>query len=120
VIITIMMIVIEEYKRRGRFDAYLEDGRWLCRSATPLLDASRKLLTEGLPPETPIAMRHKNSTTISLRSTIGAAAKLCVEHSQSGRPIFRKYHAKGVTEPEDEEILAEELSGHPAPPTTQP
>ena len=50
-----MIIVIEEHNRSGRFNVYLEDGRWLCRSTTPLLDASRKLLAEGLPPpETPI------------------------------------------------------------------
>jgi hypothetical protein len=115
-----MMIVIEEYKRHGRFDAYLEDGRWLCRSTTPLLDASRKLLAEGLPPETPIAMRHKNSTTISLRSIIGAAAKLRVGTSRYGRPIFEKHDAKDSSEPADEEILTEESSDAPTPPLTQP
>src|SRR6516164_6662934 len=111
-----MMIVIEEYKRRGRFDAYLEDSRWLCRSATPLLDASRKLLAEGLPPETPIAMRHKNSATVSLRSTIGAAAKLRIGVSGTGRPVFKLVENR-ASEPEDEEILVGEA---PTPSTTQP
>jgi hypothetical protein len=111
-----MMIVIEEYKRRGQFDAYLEDGRWLCRSTAPLLDASRKLLAEGLPPETPIAMRHKNSTTTSLRSTIGAAAKLRVGVSGTGRSVFKLIENRS-SELQDEEILVEEA---PTPSITQP
>jgi len=103
-----MIIVIEEHNRSGRFNVYLEDGRWLCRSTTPLLDASRKLLAEGLPPpETPIAMRHKSSTTISLRSTIGAAAKLRIGVSGIGRPVFKLAENRS-SEPEDEEILVGE------------
>ena len=74
-------IVVKEFKRRGRFDMYL-DGRYLGRSTTPLLTAVRILLAEGLPPETAIEMRHQGSTTISLRSTIGAAAKLEVNNER--------------------------------------
>jgi hypothetical protein len=76
-------IVIKEYKRRGRFDFRLEEtGRYLGRSSTPLLTAARILLAEGMPPETPIEMRHEGSITISLRSTIGAAAKLEVNNER--------------------------------------
>jgi hypothetical protein len=69
-------IVVKEYKRQGLFDAYL-DGRWLCRSHAPLLSAARVLLAEGIPPETPIMMRHEGSETVSLRSTVGGAAAGC-------------------------------------------
>jgi hypothetical protein len=48
-------------------------------------------------------MRHKNSTTVSLRSTVGAAAKLRVGVSRTGRPIF-KVAGNDASEPEDEEI----------------
>ena len=81
-----MLIVVKEYKRRGLFDAYF-DGRWLCRSHAPLLSAARVLLAEGIPPETPIMMRHQGSETISLRSTVGGAAALVVESSRWGRPV---------------------------------
>lgn len=94
-----MQIVVKEFKRRGRFDMYF-DGRYLGRSTTPLLTAARILLAEGLPPETPIEMRHQCSTTISLRSTIGAAAKLEVNNER-----FAPYRPKkgGVEGTEDEE-----------------
>jgi hypothetical protein len=74
-------IVVKEFKRRGRFDMYL-DGRYLGRSTTPLLTAARILLAEGVPPETPLEMRHQGSTTISPRSTIGVAAKLEVNNER--------------------------------------
>jgi len=91
-----MMIVVQEHKRRGLFDAYL-DGRWLCRSHAPLLSAARVLLAEGIPPENPIMMRHQGSETISLRSTVGGAAALDVESSKWGRPVFTR-HKKSTGE----------------------
>src|SRR5262249_22232057 len=95
-------IVVKEFKRRGRFDMYL-DGRYLGRSTTPLLTAARILLAEGLPPETAIEMRHEGSTTISLRSTIGSAAKLGV----SGDRFVEYQGGKAVGAAKDEEIEAE-------------
>jgi hypothetical protein len=71
-----------------RFHAYV-GGRKLCTSRTPFLTAARILLRNGLPPETPIVMRHKGSATISLRSTVGAASSLSVS-TKGGRPVFRR------------------------------
>jgi hypothetical protein len=97
-----LQIVVKEFKRRGRFDMYL-DGRHLERSTTPLLTAARILLAEGLAPETAIEMRHQGSTIISLRSTIGAAAKLGVSEGR-----FYEYGSnKFPHSPEGEEIEAE-------------
>src|SRR5262245_18162331 len=97
-----MQSVVKEFKRRGRFDKYF-DGH-LGRSTTPLLTAARILLAEGLPPETAIEMRHQGSATTSLRSTIGAAAKLEVNNER-----FAPYRPRkgGVEGPEGEEIEAE-------------
>jgi len=60
-----------------RFDAFMGD-RWLCRSWTPFLAGARVLAADGVPPETPLLMRHVGSDTIALISTVGAAAALTV------------------------------------------
>src|SRR5262249_43934076 len=102
-----MLIVVKEYKRRGLFDAYL-DGRWLCRSHAPLLSAARVLLAEGIPPETPIMMRHQGSGTISLRSTGGGAAAVVVESSRWGRPVPARHENQQARPRPD---LADDESG---------
>jgi len=66
------------------------DDKILSSSRQPLLDAARALLAEGIPPETPIMMRHQGSETISLRSTVGEAAKLTVKEKPNG-PKFQKW-----------------------------
>src|SRR5215217_6312129 len=58
-----------------RFHARVED-RHLCTSRTPFLAAARVLMKEGADPGTPITMSHEGACTVSLRSTVGQAAKL--------------------------------------------
>jgi hypothetical protein len=67
------------------------DGRLICTSRQPLLDAARVLLAEGLDPETYLVMRHLGSAHDSLSGSIGTAALLTVEHSVQGKPVLRPY-----------------------------
>jgi hypothetical protein len=71
-------------ERPGRYAAVLPDGRVLVQSRQPLLDGARKLLAEGVPPETVLETRHKGSTIVAQRSTVGEAAKWTVHESDKG------------------------------------
>jgi hypothetical protein len=74
----------------GRFHARVQD-RHLCTSRTPFFAAARVLVEEGADPETPITMSHEGSCIVSLRSTIGQAARLTVEESERSGPRFVRY-----------------------------
>jgi hypothetical protein len=80
------------YSTRGQlFDGWV-DGRFLVkRSTTPLCDAARALLAEGVDPATKIVMRHANSPDDALRSTVGVVAGLTVKDDSVGKPVFRKW-----------------------------
>jgi hypothetical protein len=69
-------------------------GRVLCRSRTPFLDAARVLLAEGVPPETPLEMQWQDTGTVSLRSTVGSAAGLMINHGR-----FVKYRQSPYASP---------------------
>ena len=78
----------------GRFVATL-DGRQLCISRQPLLDAARGLIDEGIDPATPIAIRHTGAGFDALTSAVGAAAKWTVRENETshrtssvGRPFL--------------------------------
>ena len=73
----------------GRFEARL-DGRLLCRSRQPLLDAARILLAEGCDPDERIVMRHAGSTVDALSAKVGVAAGLTVSESH-GPPRFVRW-----------------------------
>jgi hypothetical protein len=56
-------------------------------------------MEEGADPETPITMSHEGSCILSLRSTIGQAARLTVEESERSGPRFvpyRPFRAAGL------------------------
>jgi hypothetical protein len=74
-----------------RFHARAQE-RHLCTSRTPFLSAARVLMKEGVDPDTPITLGHDGSATVSLRSTIGQAARLTVEESDRSGPRFVPYH----------------------------
>lgn len=65
-------------------------GHELACSRTPLLSAARELQRRGVRDTAEIGMRHAGSTIIAMRTTVGAAARLTVEESESG-PRFRAY-----------------------------
>jgi hypothetical protein len=48
-------------------------------------------MKDGADPETPITMSHEGSATVSLRSTVGQAARLSVEESERSGPRFVRY-----------------------------
>jgi hypothetical protein len=78
----------------GRPDTYAAwlNGR-LIRTASrqPFLDAARVLMAAGHDPLTILQLRHAGSDTISLRTTIGAAAKLTVIERDRHGPRFEPY-----------------------------
>ena len=76
----------------GRFVATL-DGRQLCSSRQPLLDAARVLITEGIDPTTPIATRHAGADFDAMTSTVGAAAKWTVKENEIQSPHFVRWEA---------------------------
>jgi hypothetical protein len=80
-------------EKPGRYAAVLPDGRVLVQSRQPFYDGARKLLAEGVPPETVIEARHKGSSIVALRSTVGEAAKWSVEESDRGGIARRRYRA---------------------------
>ena len=61
------------------------------RSTTPLCDAARVLLAEGIKPDTVLVMRRPGSPADALRSTVGVAAGLTVADDNGGKPTFRKW-----------------------------
>ena len=89
-----VVVTVRERNTGGSYDA-LHEGRRLCISRQPLLDAARTLLAEGADPKARIVMRRKGSDCLS--STIGAAAKLTVEDNTVGKPIFRRFRPRQET-----------------------
>ena len=85
----LLEIIVQPIGPRGRYEAFLK-GRLLAISRTPFLSAARKLQKEGVPDDTPIAMRHASSGFIALTSTVGQAASLTVDER---RTRFRKLGA---------------------------
>src|SRR5262245_45037284 len=108
------MILSVRPAKSGRFEARVGD-RLLCTSRQPLLDAARIMLAEGVDPATPLTMRHERSSTDSLSSTVGKAAKLTVGEEPS--PRFRPWVPfEGVRMPDRSAagpvFLPPGLSGH--------
>ena len=76
----------------GKFVITL-DGRQLCISRQPLLDAARVLINEGIDPATPIATRHAGSGFDAMTSTVGTAAKWTVREDSTVSPTFVRWKA---------------------------
>jgi len=74
---------------RGRFQAEIDGEVVVKSSRTPFLAAARFLKEYGVDPATKIVMRHQNSETDALISTVGVAADLTV--AETGKPIFAKW-----------------------------
>jgi len=84
-----LAITIEEVQGRGRYRAQLADGSPLLSSSRqPFLDGARELLKRGIDPATRIVLRRVGSSVDSLRSTVGAAAKLTVQENDRRGPRF--------------------------------
>ncbi|MFE1602338.1 hypothetical protein [Methylobacterium sp. ID0610] len=85
------MIITVTPASKGRYDVRLDDRTILNSARTPFLSAARKLLSEGIDPSTPLAMRHEGSDAITLRSTVGIAAGLTVTENASVGPRLAPY-----------------------------
>jgi hypothetical protein len=57
------MIISVRPGKDGKFEARV-DGRLLCTSRQPFLNAARTLLAEGVEPATPIIMQHSPMSTV--------------------------------------------------------
>jgi hypothetical protein len=75
-----------------RYEARL-DGKVIAVSRAPFFAAARALLAQGHHPETVLAMTHEGSATVSLRGTIGVAAKLTVLETATSGPRLARYRA---------------------------
>jgi hypothetical protein len=62
------------------------------RSTTPMLDAARALLAEGMDPATQLVMRHAGAKHDAMRSTVGAATGLTVSDLK-GRSTLERWRS---------------------------
>ena len=77
------------YSKRGQpFNASIDGRIIVTASPTPFLDAARVLAAKGVDPAAIIVMRHQGANYDALRSTVGAAAKLRIKETNTGRPKF--------------------------------
>jgi hypothetical protein len=91
------VILCPAFNRRGarlhgKFVVTL-DGRQLCISRQPLLDAARVLINEGVDPATPIATRHAGAGFDAMTSIVGTAAKWTVRENETEGPRFVRWKA---------------------------
>jgi hypothetical protein len=92
-----MFTIALEPAGKGQITATSSDGhRFL--TTTPLLDGARYWLKNGANPDTSVVtVWSSGSSHWSLRSTVGAAAKLTVEPNTLGKPLFRLYRDRRET-----------------------
>jgi hypothetical protein len=86
----IILLEIAEVGNSGRYDASA-DGRYLCTSAQPFVDAARALVAQGYDPTRRLVMRRQGGAQEDLAGRLGAVAGLSVESTRFGRPSFRPY-----------------------------
>jgi hypothetical protein len=63
--------------KSGLFEATL-DGRVICTSRQPFVDAARVLMAEGCDPKAVLTMRHVGSDIVALTAKLAVAAGLSV------------------------------------------
>ena len=78
-----MIEIIITPAKDGRYTASL-DERELVTAKEPLFAGARKLIAEGVHPDTTLAMRHAGSKTQSMLIACGTAARLTVWEPDSG------------------------------------
>jgi hypothetical protein len=76
---------------RGRYSAWLGDRVLVTSARTPLLDAARVLLAEGLDPATVLEMQHAGSAIVAMRGQSGKLARLTVRESDRDGPAFAPF-----------------------------
>jgi hypothetical protein len=76
----------------GKFNAFRSDEQIARATTTPFCCSARALIKRGVPPKTILVMRHRGSTTESLRAPINVAARLTVREDRCG-PRFDVWKA---------------------------
>jgi hypothetical protein len=85
IIVTVVPIGADKFEVR-------QGGRVLIRaSRTPFCDAARRLIAEGHPPGSVLAMRRLGEADFALRSKLGQATKLTVDDTRYGTPRLRRW-----------------------------
>jgi hypothetical protein len=78
---------------RGHRQADIFAAHWgdilLAPSRTPFFDSARKLLELGAEPNDLLIMRHRSSSTTSLRARVNAAAKLAIHETNADHRYVR-------------------------------
>jgi hypothetical protein len=72
-------------RRRGLYESYLGTCQLAAGTRQPFLDGCRALLAMGFHPGATALMKRLGSDAVSLRATIGAAAKLTVDETNGTR-----------------------------------
>jgi hypothetical protein len=78
----------------GKFRAMVGSAAITRPTRQPLLDGARALLALGYAPETRIAARHAGSTIVTVRSTVGEAARWTIEDADRGGLRNRLWKAR--------------------------
>lgn len=84
-----IIIIVKPAGTAGAFAAYAAGVQLCSSSRTPVLDAARVLLSQGVDPGTIVIMRHQGSTVDALRARLGVAARLTVGDDRFGKPKMR-------------------------------
>ena len=84
----------------GRYRAILDRRELIISAREPFFAAARKLLAEGVGPETPICMRHEGSKIRSFTSTVGKVAKLNVDEGNAHTPRIVRWRAGSFSDVE--------------------
>jgi hypothetical protein len=99
----LILTVQETAQRAGRFDGFVEGFGSIVTSRQQFLDGARALLAKGVDPAEVLIMRHADTGTDSLRSTVGEAAKWRVaEEVRGSAPKLRKWESY-TGRPDDDE-----------------
>jgi hypothetical protein len=86
-----MIEIVVKAKGRGRFQGYV-NGEPIGRpTGQPFYHGARMLVAQGIDPDTELTMRHEKSEIVSMRSTVGRAAKLAVSENENHGPRIVKY-----------------------------
>jgi hypothetical protein len=85
-----LQLILRPTDRHGQFEALL-DGRRLCVSRHPILDAARILIAQGLPPDSILSAFHDGAELQCIRARLGTAARLTVRENDKRGPDFVAY-----------------------------
>ena len=119
-------IAIHPVDRAGRFEARL-DGRLLCTSQTPYLDAARVLIAHDHDPNETLAMYRTGQTEPALTGRLGEAAGLAIhggrtrerfatwqpytQDAHQNAPAAARHTGAGLSKGDRRAVLVPQLEG---------